>query len=162
MTERSDWPQARLTPLARARALAAAIPGAGYHEAVFDVPYDDAWPRLADLAHSVPAADRAVRRIHMKGRRTLADGAEELRFTATSPLGFFTPFTARLEDGYCLMRAKGRIYVVVMAAEPTDDGRTVFGQLEAVPRRGGRLLRWLMRITTADDIKGFRRVASGG
>lgn len=157
-----DWPVAQVTPLARARALAAAIPGAGYREAIFDVPYDVAWPRLADLERSVPAADKVVRRLRIKERRVIADGVEELRFTASSPIGLITPFTARLEDGFCLMRAKWRLYVVVMAAEPTDDGRTRFGQIEAVPRRGGRLLRWLMRITTADDVKGFRKVATGG
>jgi hypothetical protein len=151
------WPEAALTPLARARALAAAIPGAGYREATFDAPYATAWARLSDLERSVPAADKAVRRIRVKERRRLADGAEELRFTTTSPLGLFTPFTARLEDGFCLMRAKGRIYVVVMAAEPTDDGRTRFGQIEAVPRRWGWILKPLMRLTVGDDIKGFRR-----
>ena len=155
------WPEAELTPVARARVLAAAIPGAGYQEAVFDVPYAEAWPRLAELERSVPAADKLVRAIRMKSRIRLDDGAEELRFRAVSPLGLVTPFTARLEDGFCLMQAKGRGYVVVMAAEPTDDGRTRFGQIEAVPRRVGRLLRPLMRLTTADDVKGFRKVATG-
>jgi hypothetical protein len=161
MTERTDWPVATLTPLARARALAAGIPGAGYLETVFDVPYEEAWPRLSDIERSVPAADRAVRRITIEQRRRLDDGAEELRMVTTSPFGVSTAFTARMEDGFGLMRAKGRVYVVVMAAEPTDDGRTRFGQLEAVPRRWGRILRWLMRFAVADDLKGFRKVASG-
>ena len=162
MSPSVPWPEARLTPLARARVLAAAVPGAGYREEVFDVPYAEAWPRLADLEHSVPAADKLVTSIRIRSRTQLEDGVEELRFRAGSPLGLFTPFTARLEDGFCLMTARARIYVVVMAAEPTPDGRTRFGQLEAVPRRLGRLLRPLMRLTTADDIKGFRKVAEAG
>jgi hypothetical protein len=155
------WPQASLTPVARARVLAAAIPGAGYQEATFDVPYAEAWPRLANLERSVPAADKLVRAIRMTSRTTLDDGAEELRLRVVLPPGLVTPFTARLEDGFCIMQATGRLFVVVMAAEPTDDGRTVFGQLEAVPRRIGRVLRPLMRRTTADDVKGFRKVATG-
>ena len=160
MTSAVAWPEATLTPVARVRALAAGIPGAGYAEAIFDVPYETAWPRLVDLERSVPAADKLVRRILMKSRRRLDDGAEELRFRSTSPLGLFTSFTARVEDGFCIMQATGRLYVVAMAAEPTDDGRTRFGQLEAVPRRLGRLLRPIMRLTTADDVKGFRRYAT--
>ena len=156
------WPEATLSPVARARVLAAGIRGAGYAEAVFDVPYETAWPRLVDIERSVPVADKLVRRIRIKERRRLDDGAEELQFRSTSPLGPFARFTARIEDGFCIMQATGRLYVVVMAAEPTDDGRTRFGQLEAVPRRWGRILRPLMRLTTADDVKGFRRVATGG
>ena len=155
------WPEADLTPVTRARVLAAAIPGAGYQEVTFDVPYADAWPRLADLERSVPAADKLVRAIRMTSRVRLDDGAEELRFRAVSPLGLVTPFTARLEDGFCLMQATRRLYLVVMAAEPTADGRTRFGQIEAVPRRAGWLLRPIMRLTTADDVKGFRKVATG-
>ena len=155
------WPEASLTPIARARALAAGIPGAGYREAVFDVPYGEAWPRLSDLERSVPAADKLVRSLRIRSRAQLDDGVEELRFTAVSLAGP-TPFTARLEDGFCLMQARARLYVVVMAAEPVDDDRTLFGQLEAVPRRLGRVLRPLMRLTTGDDIKGFRKVAAGG
>ena len=157
-----DWPVAALTPVGRARALAAGIPGAAYREATFDVPYDVAWPRLADLERSVPAADKAVRRIRVLERQRLDDGADGLRFKATSPLGLLSSFTARIEDGFCLMQTTRRLYLVVMAAEPTDDGRTRFAQIEAVPRRLGWLLKPFLRIAVADDVKGFRRVAGGG
>jgi len=160
MTASVVWPEAKLSPVARARALAAGIAGAGYHEAIFDVPYEVAWPRLIDLERSVPAADKLVRRIRVDERRRLDDGVEELRFRSSSPLGLVARFTARVEDGFCLMQATRRLYVVVMAAEPTDDGRTRFGQLEGVPRRGTRFLRPIMRLVVGDDIKGFRRYVS--
>jgi hypothetical protein len=154
------WPEVALDPVDRARILAAAIPGAGYVEAVFDVPFDEAWPRIADLERSVPAADRLVHRLRIGARRPLADGAEALDFTTLGILGR-SRFEARLEQGWCLMQTRTRSFVVVMAARPEGE-RTRYGHLEAVPRRGGRLLRGAFRRTVADDVTGFERVARGG
>ncbi len=149
-----------LDPVVRARALAASIPGAGWQEAVFDVPFDRAWPLIADLETSVPAADPFVRRLEIRERRPTGDGAELLRFTTWSPVRVLPAqrFTARMEDGFCLMRNVGRLFVVVMAASPEGEERTRFFHCEAVPRRGARPLRRLMQRNVGIDVEGFERL----
>lgn len=133
------WPTATLDPIRRARVMAAAIPG-GYAEVVLDVPYEQAWSWLSDLERSVPAFDAQVDQLRITARRPEPDGVgEHIAFRTTRhhvPLRF----RARLEDGWCVMQARGRIFVVVMAAMPEGPDRTRYAQLEAVPRPGGRLL----------------------
>ncbi len=61
--------------------------------------------------------------------------------TATSH-GVSLPFRVRIEDGFCMMSGKARLYLVVMAAVPEDGGeRTRFLHLEAIPLPGTRPLR---------------------
>lgn len=149
-----------LDPIQRARILAVTVPGAGYTEAVFDVPFAEAWPRLADLEHSVPTADRLLRRLRIRRRRALPDGAEELRFTTVMSFGLPVPFTARLEPGWCLMQAPARAFVVVMAARAEGD-RTRYGHLEAVPWRAAGIGRRFQQAMVESDVRGFERVAGG-
>ena len=157
------WPTAALRPLARARALAAGIPGAGLAETTFDLPFEEAWPRLMDLERSVPASDRLVGSIEVRDRERLGDGSERLRISTRSSFGLPQPFDVRVEDGFCLMRAAARLYVVVMAAEPdpADAARTRYAHVEAVPRTVGRPLRRIMERVVADDVKGFARYLEG-
>ena len=148
-------PTAALDPIRRARVLAAAVPG-GFAEVVLDVPYERAWPWLMDLENCVPAFDRLVDRLRITSRRPAPDGdAEELTFVTTNH-GVSIPFTARLEPGWCLMRARGRMFVVVIAAAPEGDGRTRYAQLEAVPLPGGRLLQRRLARDVAHDVRGIR------
>lgn len=156
----TDAVAADLTPMARARALAAALPGAGYAEAVYDLPYEAAWAGLTDFERSVPAADLLVSRVVVRSRRRLDDGAEELRLRTWSPLGTRQSFTVRLEDGFCLMRGDGRLFVVVMAATPEPGGRTRYAHVEAVPRRAGALLGPFLQRTVRSDVEGFGRYLS--
>jgi len=133
------WPTASLDPIRRARVMAAAIPG-GFAEAVLDVPYARAWEWLTDLEHSVPAFDAQVERLRITERRPDSDGsAERVTFIATNH-HLSLPFTARIEDGWCLMQSRLRLFVVVMAAVPQGADRTRYAQLEAVPLPGGRFL----------------------
>jgi hypothetical protein len=151
------WPTAHLDPIRRARVLAAALPG-GFVETVLDVDYARAWEWLADLEHSVPAFDAQVDRLRITQRRPSADGlAEELVLTSTR-LGVPIPFRARIEDGWCLMRARGRAFVVVMAAVPDGPERTRLAQLEAVPLPGGRFLRRRLTRDVRRDVEGIRRL----
>lgn len=155
----TDAVAADLSTVGRARALAAATPGVGYIEVTFDMPFAEAWPLIADLERSVPAADPLVARLAVHDRRPVGDGTDELRFTTWSPLGWRLRFTARMEQGWCLMQARGRAFAVLMAAapEPGDPERTRFCQFEGVPRRVAAPLRPLFRRTVRGDAAGFRR-----
>ena len=154
-----QWPVATLDPIRRARILAAAVPG-GFAEVVLDVPYERAWAWLTDLEHSVPAFDRRVDRLRITARRPARDGgAEDLSFVATKRR-LSLPFTARLEAGWCVMRARGQIFVVVMAAIPDGPGRTRYAQLEGMPLPGGRWLQGHFDRDVRHDVKEIRALLS--
>jgi hypothetical protein len=156
-----QWPSAALGPIGRARVLAASIPSAAWTEGILDAPYATAWPWIADLAVSVPRFDTQVRRLRVLTRRP-EDGAERLRVAATS-FGVSIPFDVRLEDGFCLMQARARVYLVLMAAEPHDGGaRTRFMHLEAIPLPGTRLLRAHLQRTVDADFRNLARLAAQG
>ena len=133
------WPTATLDPVRRARVMAAVFPG-GFAEVVLDVPYEHAWSWLRDLERSVPAFDAQVDELRITARRPEPDGVGEHITLRTTRRRVPLSFNARLEDGWCVMQAPGRLFVVVMAARPESAGRTRYAQLEAVPRPGGRLL----------------------
>jgi hypothetical protein len=158
MTE-PRWPTAALDPIRRARILAAAVPG-GFAEVVLDVPYARAWAWLSNLETSVPAFDAQVDTLSIVGRRPDSDGVgEHVVFTATNhrvPIRF----RARLEDGWCLMRAPGRAFIVVMAAAAEGSDRTRYAQLEAVPRPGGRLLRRRLTRDVRHDVDSIRTLVT--
>jgi hypothetical protein len=152
------WPEATLSPIARARAVAAGVPGAAWAEADIDAPYREAWDWLTDFETSVPRFDTEVSalRVHERGEE---DGYTRVRLTArTGPVP--VPFDVRVEDGYCLMKGKARLYVVLMAAEPLDDGaRTRFFHCEAVPLPGlARPARALVRRWVAADVRNVCRI----
>jgi hypothetical protein len=153
----SNWPTAALDPIRRARILAAAIPG-GFAETVLDVPYARAWAWLSDLEHSVPNFDSQVDRLRITERRPYAAAestGEHLSLTATThrvPV----PFTVRLEPGWCQMQARGRSFLVVLAARPEGPDRTRYAHLEAVPLPGGRFLRRRLMRDVQDDIQAIR------
>jgi hypothetical protein len=156
-----QWPVASLGPIGRARALGRSIPGAAWAEGILDAPYSTTWPWIADLETSVPRFDTQVRAVHVV-QRGHADGAERLRITA-STFGVPFPFDVRLEDGFCLMQARARLYLVLMAAEPHDGGaRTRFFHLEAVPLPGGRLLRGHVQRAVDGDLRNLTRLAAAG
>jgi hypothetical protein len=72
------------------------------------------------------------------------------------PLGF----DVDLEDGWCWMVARPRVYVVAMAAEPDPDdpGRTRYAHLEGItvrPRLLARATRWRSRRHVAADVAGI-------
>jgi hypothetical protein len=155
------WPVASMGPIARAVALGASIPGAAWAEDILDAPYDVVWPWIADLEMSVPRFDTQVRKLRVLERR-VEDDAERLRITASS-FGISVPFIVRLENGFCLMQARARLYMVLMAAEPHDAGtRTRFFHLEAVPLPGARVLRGRLQRAVAADLRNLVRLAAQG
>ena len=157
-----QWPVASLGPIARARALGASIPSAAWTEGILDAPYATAWPWVADLEVSVPRFDTQVRKLRVLGARVQSPVREKLRITA-STFGVAVPFDVRLEDGFCLMQARARIYLVLMAAEPHDDGtRTRFFHLEAVPLPGTRFLRGHLQRVVDADFANLARLAAQG
>jgi hypothetical protein len=155
------WPVASVGPIGRARALAASIPSAAWAEGILDAPYDAAWPWVSDLEASVPRFDSQVRALRVL-ERGVADGAQRLRIRATT-LGIGFPFDVRLEDGFCLMQARARLYLVLMAAEPHDDGaRTHFFHAEAIPLPGTRILRSYLQREVDADFRNLSRLAAQG
>ena len=157
----ASWPVASLDPVGRARALCAGMPGSALAEAVLDAPYDVVWPWVTDLPASVPRFDTQVRRIDVTARWH-EDDVERLRVTA-SGRGLTLGFDVWLEDGFCLMRGRRRLYVVVMAARPEGSGdRTRFVHVEAVPLPGARLLRGVLQRVVDADLENLARLAAGG
>jgi hypothetical protein len=158
-----SWPTATLDPLARARLLAASIPSAARAEATLDAPFAEAWAWLEDLPRSVPSFDRDVSAIRIRSRVDLAGGAQQLA-ASVSNHGVRWPFTVRLEPGFCLMQARARAYVVVMAAapEPGDPTRTHFVHVEAVPLPGAGFLRPLLTRLVRADLAAMVRLARNG
>lgn len=136
------WPEAALDPVARARVVAVSIPAAALAETTLSAPFDETWAWISDLSRSVPSFDRDVSAIRIRSRSDVGGGAEELTATVRSH-GVPWPFTVRLEPGFCLMQARGRAYVVVMAAvpEPGDPTRTRFVHVEGVALQGTGVLR---------------------
>lgn len=146
------WPLARLDPIARLRAIEARQPGVVGQERVLDAPFDAVWAWIADLERSVPEFDASVTRLSVRSRR----GPDlDVRAWTATPVPI--PFRVRLEDGFCLMQGKARLYLVGMAAVPEGD-RTRFRHAEGVPLPGlGRLARPLVRREVASDLQGMVR-----
>jgi hypothetical protein len=154
----STWPVASLSPTARARALAAGLPGAVLQEGVIDAPFADVWGFIADLERSVPTFDDVVARLRVVDR----DGTRLRVHTRASwrMAGLPLDFDVDLEEGWCWMVARPRIYVVAMAAEPDPDdaGRTRYAHLEGItvrPRLLARATRVRSRRHVASDVAGI-------
>jgi hypothetical protein len=140
VSERSrfdEWPAVELGNVRRMRVLGAAVPNARVAEAILDAPFDRVWTWFSDIERSVPAFDGQVRRLRI--RRRDADG---LKMTTWQGPGGVLPmsFDVLLEpNGWCLMTAPARLYVVGMCADPIGDDQTHVAVLEAIPRRVGRV-----------------------
>jgi len=159
----NQWPVAMLGPIARARALAASIPSAAWTEGILDAPYDSAWPWVTDLENSVPRFDSQVKRLRVRQRRAGDEVDTERLEIAATTFGIAFPFDVRLEKGFCIMQARARLYLVVMAAEPHDAGeRTRFFHMEAIPLPGTRLLRSLLQREVEADFRNLARLATQG
>jgi hypothetical protein len=145
--------------------LATAIPSSAWTEGILDAPYEATWPWIADLAVSVPCFDTQVRRLEVREcmpEGGTGDGVQRLRISAWT-FGVAVPFDVRLEAGFCLMQARARLYLVLMAAEPHDAGaRTRFFHLEAVPLPGTRLLRRHIQRAVDADFRNLTRIAAQG
>jgi hypothetical protein len=145
------WPGVTLSNVERMRVLAAAIPNAHIAESVVDAPFERVWSWFSDLEHSIPSFDGQVRRVRIDRR----DG-NDLRITAwQGPRSLLhLPFDVLLEpEGWCLMTAASRLYVVGMCADAVGADATHVALLEAVPRPIGRLARRFLARHVDGDIK---------
>ncbi|HET9771326.1 MAG TPA: hypothetical protein VFS16_10590 [Acidimicrobiia bacterium] len=164
------WPAARLGNVARLHALAAGLPGAALAERVIDAPFEDLWAFVGDLEVSVPTFDRSVARVRIVER-----AGEHLRMRTWAPgIPVPLPMDAVLRPGWCVMTSRPTFHVVVMAAEPTPDGRTRYAHLEATSVAGPPVVRallapvralthrYLARHHVPGDIAGIERHLAGG
>lgn len=137
------WPVAALDPIARLKVLSAGLPGTIVAERTLDAPFDRVWGFIEDLPRSVPTFDRTVARVEVAHR----DGTRlRLRTRSTWRAGFAPiGFDVDLEEGWCWMVSRPRLYVVGMAAVPHGTS-TRWGQLEGLVTRG-RLLDPVLRAT---------------
>ena len=101
--------------------------------------------------------------MRVRGRTPLPGGGERLdvlSWSTGSPVP--SPFDVRLEDGLCLMHARGRLFFVGMAAVPEGPGQTRFRHVEGVPLPGGDLLRPVFRRTSRSDLDRIARELAPG
>jgi hypothetical protein len=161
-TAAPGWPVATLDPIQRVRLLAETVPGCVLVERVVPGTAADLWAYLSDLTN-VGSFDQFVGKVRIHERRVVeereAGVVEELVVTAHVPSwGPGLPMDIRLEPGLCLMRARARLYLVVMAVADEGDGEHVrHAHLEGVPLPGAGLLRPLLRRHVAADVAGVDR-----
>ena len=148
------WPVADLDPIRRLHVVAAGLPNAGVGEITLDHPYDEVWPWLMDLERSVPTFDTMVARVRV--RRVDADGRRRITaWQRGNPVPM--PFVVTEEPGWCLMQARARAFVVLMAAVPLGDDRTRYAHAEAIPIPGTGFLRGRLQRMVEGDLRGVRR-----
>jgi hypothetical protein len=147
---RYAWPTVSLDPVAKMRALAAALPHAAVDETIFDVPFERFWSFIEDLEHNTALYEGAVKRLRILDR----DG-ESLRLEARSPIGLWIPFDCVLRSGWCIMRSKSG--QIGMAAHPENANQTRFFHFEA-NSSFGRLTRPFFAWNIRGDFRRLRRI----
>lgn len=155
----SDWPRIDLDPIARLRALSAALPHTLLRECMIDAPFEAVWSVVGDLAHGVPRYELGIRSVELLDRVVREDG-EHLRLRTHQSLGTASELEAVLRPGWCVMRS-ARLDIG-LAAMPLDDGRrTRLAHYEGV-RGLGRLLRPLFWTKIGGDFRRIARIARAG
>jgi hypothetical protein len=148
---RADWPEVEIDPVARLRALAAALPWVSLDERVIQAPFARVWSYLDDMERGVPQFEGNVRRIEV-----LARDGERLRLRSWAPGGFAMDLDAVLRPGWCVMR--GAFGEIGMAATPLGPEATRFAHFEG-SRRLGRLARPLFRHFVRRDLRRLAALA---
>lgn len=128
----SRWPDARVDPVMRLRALAAAIPGSAVTETFIAAPLDVVWAVASDLEaellHFIPDV-RSVRLIPGPSDRSVA--------LIRGRSGLRGRFDVVLRPGWCVMQS--RFVIGAMAATPAPGG-TIFAGLGALRLPAARTL----------------------
>lgn len=150
----AQWPVVELDPVARLRALAAALPWVSLEECVIEAPFARVWSYIEDLEHGVPQFEGNVRRIEILSR----DG-ERLALRSFAPGGFAMQLDAVLRPGWCIMRST--FGEIGMAATPLGPAATRFAHFEG-SRRLGRLARPLFRRFVRRDLARLTALAQAG
>jgi hypothetical protein len=148
----SVWPSAPVDPVARLRALAAALPWVSYDEAVIEAPFARVWSYIEDMERGVPQFEKNVRRLEILSR----DG-DALVLRSWSPLGLSMRLDAVLRPGWCVMR--GAFGEIGMAAAPAGAGATRFAHFEG-SRRLGRIARPIFRRFVRRDLARLAALAT--
>ena len=149
------WPTVELDQITRLRAVAAAYPNAGVGEVTVDVPFDEAWPWIMDFERNTPRVDRALRKVRILSRD--GDRLTMLVWQRFNPIP--VKFDVTIEPGFCIMRARRRLFIVLMAAEPAGEGRTRYAHAEMVPLPRTGWLRRVFQLAVKSDLRGVVRNA---
>ena len=148
-----SWPQVGLDPVARLRALAAALPHVSLEERVIEAPFARVWSYIEDLERGVPQFEGNVRRV-----RILRREGERLWLESDGPLGSTLRMRAVLRPGWCVMGTGNGSVQIGMAARVEGPGRTRFAHFEG-SRWLGRLARPLFRCFVRRDLASLTRLA---
>ncbi|MDQ1466937.1 MAG: hypothetical protein QOH10_1352 [Actinomycetota bacterium] len=141
------WPAPEFDAVGRLRVVAAAYPSAGISEISVNVPFDDAWQWITNFERNTPRMDTIVRKVRL--RRIVEGEYRMLVWLRWSPLPW--PFRVTVEPGFCMMNARARAFLVLMAAVSEGPGRTRYAHAEGVPvHRLGFLQRRFQRMVEAD------------
>jgi hypothetical protein len=147
------WPEATLDGVRRLRVLAAVLPGVHLEEREVDVPFERVWAFMTDIERNVPRFDRDVASVRVTHRE-----GNQLRIVTRTRRGLVAPFRVEIENGFMLMQAPARAYVVGSAAHALDDGRTRYAHMEGVPRSVGRIRNARTARHVAADVDGIARL----
>jgi hypothetical protein len=147
-----SWPQVELDPVARLRALAAALPHVSLEERVIEAPFERVWSYIEDMERGVPQFEGNVRRIRIVRRE-----GEQLWLASEGPLGATLHMQAVLRPGWCVMGSASGSVQIGMAARAEGPGRTRFAHFEG-SRWLGRLARPLFRRFVRRDLASLARL----
>jgi hypothetical protein len=143
-----SWPEARLDPVSKMRALAAGLPHVAFRETVLNAEFDRVWNFIADLEGHTHLYEATVSRVRILERR---DDRLQIQ-TRIRPFGFWLRMNVVLRPGWCVMNS--RLGEVGMAAHPEGDSRTRYFHFE-----GSRLLGRMARPYFHWNMRGeFRRL----
>ena len=148
-----SWPRVDLDPVARLRALAAALPHVALEDRVIEAPFERVWSFIEDMERGVPQFEGNVRRIQIVRR----DG-ERLWLASEGPLGTTLRMEAVLRSGWCVMGTGSGSVQIGMAARAEGPGRTRFAHFEG-SRWLGRAARPLFRAFVRRDLANLARLA---
>jgi len=147
-----SWPAVELDPVARLRALAAALPHVAFEERVIEAPFARVWSYIEDMERGVPQFEGNVREIQVLRRE-----GERLWLRSRSPLGLTLRMQAVLRPGWCVMGTASGGAQIGMAAR-AEGGRTRFAHFEG-SRWLGRAARPLFRAFVRRDLAKLARLA---
>ena len=148
-----SWPGVDLDPVARLRALAAALPHVSLEERVIEAPFGRVWSFIEDLERGVPRFEGNVRRIEVLRRE-----GERLWLASEGPLGATLRMEAVLRPGWCVMGTASGSVQIGMAASALGPARTRFAHFEG-SRWLGRAGRPLFRAFVRRDLASLARLA---
>jgi hypothetical protein len=144
------WPTVELDPIAKMKAIAAALPHVAADEASFETPFERFWAYLVDFERNTARIEGTVR-----DTRILERHGDRLRLEARSIIGRWDEFDVVLREGWCLMQsASGQIG---MAARPEGPTRTRYYHFEGSPTLG-RFARPFFAWNVRQDFKRLKRL----